>query len=196
MLPFVVNADDSVVSDYTYLSPENSTVNVSITSYGIPLHSIVNVLVSKCEQVETVDTGSRSILAKQISTNALSVCVNTIDPESGIKYMFLSVGSIANGHEIVHHQPLSHGLHAVLQAKFTHGMAVFVQAEIENQAGIQTVFTSDEIVIDHTAPVINVSSSGLLKETNSSIVRVILQYIAEDPESGIQYCEYCLGKFN
>jgi hypothetical protein len=42
----------------------------------------------------------------------------------------------------------------VIQGNFTHGMQVFIKAEIENHAGLKSVLRSKVLIIDHTAPLI------------------------------------------
>jgi hypothetical protein len=53
-------------------------------------------------------------------------------------------------------------IHDVIQGNFTHGMQVFIKAEIENHAGLKSVLRSKVLIIDHTAPFIQ-NMHGFIK---------------------------------
>jgi len=135
-------------------------------------------------------------MAQQISPDTVSICVPAIDLESGIKLISTGIGSVLDGLEIQSLRPVSSSLHDVIQGHFTHGMEVFIKAEIENHAGLKSVLRSKILTIDHTAPYIQ-NINGSIKYVlidNQTMVTVRSTWKSLDEESKIKYCEYCIGK--
>jgi hypothetical protein len=196
VLPFTVNADGSVVSEYTYLSQEQRTRNISVHVYDIKPHTKMIAKISKCSEFTIVKNGTGEIMAQQISPDTVSICVPAIDLESGIKLISTGIGSVLDGLEIQSLWSVSSSLHDVIQGNFTHGMQVFIKAEIENHAGLKSVLRSNVLIIDHTAPFIQ-NMHGFIKylsTVNQAMVTVMSTWKSVDEESKIKYCEYCIGK--
>ena len=196
VLPFTVNADGSVVSEYTYLSHEQRTRNISIHVYDIKPYTKIIAKISKCSKFTIGKNGTGEIMAQQISPDTVSICVPAIDLESGIKLIYTGIGSVLDGLEIQSLRSVSSSLHDVIQGNFTHGMQVFIKAEIENHAGLKSVLRSKVLIIDHTAPLIQ-NIHGFIKylsTENQTMVTVMSTWKSLDEESTIKYCEYCIGK--
>ena len=196
VLPFTVNADGSVVSEYTYLSREQRSRNISVHVYDIKPHTKMIAKISKCSEFTIVKNGTGEIMAQQISPDTVSICVQAIDLESGIKLISTGIGSVLDGLEIQSLRSVSSSLHDVIQGNFTHGMQVFIKAEIENHAGLKSVLRSNVLIIDHTAPFIQ-NMNGFIKylsTDNQTMVTAMSTWKSVDEESKIKYCEYCIGK--
>ena len=196
VLPFTVNADGSVVSEYTYLSQEQRTRNISVHVYDIKPHTKMIAKISKCSKFTIGKNGTGEIMAQQISPDTVSICVPVIDLESGIKLISTGIGSVLDGLEIQSLRSVSSSLHDVIQGNFTHGMQVFIKAEIENHAGLKSVLRSNVLIIDHTAPFIQ-NMHGFIKylsTDNQTMVTAMSIWKSVDEESKIKYCEYCIGK--
>ena len=196
VLPFTVNADGSVVSEYTYLSQEQRSRNVSVHVYDIKPYTKMIAKISKCSKFTIGKNGTGEIMAQQISPDTVSICVPAIDLESGIKLISTGIGSVLDGLEIQSLRSVSSSLHDVIQGNFTHVMQVFIKAEIENHAGLKSVLRSKVIIIDHTAPLIQ-NIHGFIKylsTENQTMVTVMSTWKSLDEESTIKYCEYCIGK--
>ena len=197
VLPFTVNNDGSVVSEYTYLSHEQRKRNISVHVYDIKPHTKMIVKISKCSKFTIVTNGTGGeIMGQQISPDTVSICVQAIDLESGIKLISTGIGSVLDGLEIQSLWSVSSSLYDVIQGNFTHGMQVFIKAEIENHAGLKSVLRSNVLIIDHTAPFIQ-NMHGFIKylsTVNQAMVTVMSTWKSVDEESKIKYCEYCIGK--
>jgi len=196
VLPFTVNTDGSVVSEYTYLSHEQRKRNISVHVYDIKPHTKMIAKISKCSKFTIVKNGTGAIMAQQISPDTVSICVPAIDLESGIKIISTGIGSVLDGLEIQSLRSVSSSLHDVIEGNFTHGMPVFIKAEIENHAGLKSVLRSNVLIIDHTAPLLQ-NINGFIKylsTENQTMVTVMSTWKSVDEESKIKYCEYCIGK--
>jgi hypothetical protein len=105
-----------------------------------------------------------------------------IDLESGIKLISRGIGSILDVVEIQSLRSVSSILHDVIQGNFTHGMQVFIKAEIENHAGLKSILRSNVLMIDHTAPLIQ-NIHGLIKylsTENQTMVTVMSTWKSSD----------------
>ena len=196
VLPFVVNIDGSVISEYTYMSQEQRTRNISVHVYDIKPYTKMIAKISKCSKFTIVKNGTGEIMAQHISPEAVSICVLAIYLESGIKLISTGIGSVLDGLEIQTLRSASSSLHDVIQGNFTHSMQVFIKAEIENHGGLKSVLRSNVLIIDHAAPLIQ-NTHGLIKylsTENETMVTVRSTWKSLDKESQIQYCEYCIGK--
>jgi hypothetical protein len=152
--------------------------------------------ISKCSKFTIGKNGTGEIMAQQISPDTVSICVPVIDLESGIKLISTGIGSVLDGLEIQSLRSVSSSLHDVIQGNFTHGMQVFIKAEIENHAGLKSVLRSNVLIIDHTAPFIQ-NMHGFIKylsTDNQPMVTVMSTWKSVDEESKIKHCEYCIGK--
>lgn len=197
LLPFALNADNSVITEYIYIFHENRRTNVSVCIYGIEPNTTVEITISLCSSIQYEDNKTNIILAQQISQNAISICVQTIDIESGIKLISVGVGSILDGLEIKSLYPIQSRLHEVIQANFSHKMKLYIKAEAENLAGLKTIFSSQPFIFDKTPPLIKEQKTTLEYMLSNNETVVILKSIWEvtDDESEILFCECCIGKF-
>jgi hypothetical protein len=83
------------------------------------------VKISKCSKFTIVTNGTGGeIMGQQISPDTVSICVQAIDLESGIKLISTGIGSVLDGLEIQSLWSVSSSLHDVIQGNFTHGMQV------------------------------------------------------------------------
>ncbi|XP_064646780.1 uncharacterized protein LOC135499763 [Lineus longissimus] len=80
--------------------------------------------------------------------------------------------------------------------KLIHNSSVYVTVIARNAAGLKKILLSDPIKIDKTPPVIHhvwdgTDKDGDIAHQDSSTVKA--QWSVDDPESGIEYCEYGIG---
>jgi hypothetical protein len=86
--------------------------------------------------------------------------LQAIDLESGIKLISTGIGSVLDGLEIQSLRSVSSSLHDVIQGNFTHGMQVFIKAEIENYLPIQysqyliVLSSSNDFQVDITVTIV------------------------------------------
>lgn len=195
--PYAMNADGSAITQYVYMLHESGKANASVLIYGTPHNTTVDFAISKCSRIKYNINTTEIISAQQISQDAISVCVQTIDLESGIKQINVGVGSIPNGFEIQSLYPLSSHLHQVITGSFSHGMKLYVKAEAENHAGLKSMFTSRYLVFDQTPPRISHNRTILeyVLTSNEKLVMVKSSWYVIDDESEVMYCEHCIGKY-
>lgn len=82
-----------------------------------------------------------------------------------------------------------------------HGSELFATAVVTNHAGITSVFRSELLTLDHTAPILKDLSVKLLDlkytpEKDSANVSFHAIWHTEDPESGVAYCYCKVGKLH
>ena len=66
----------------------------------------------------------------------------------------LGFGTTPYGYQLLTPYPIDGSNDEIVTLSASHGTPVYATAIAENFAGLQSVFISDKIVIDHTAPVI------------------------------------------
>ena len=198
-LPFLKNADKSVLSEYIYLVEQTDiqNVNVTIELNGVRKNATVYTNISKCSGLKITKLNTEAVIARQISQDEISVCVQTVDTESGIGKVSVGVGSIPHGLEILDMRPLPLHRHDVIKTNFTHGMTLFVSALVENHAGMSALFTSKPLAFDMTPPMITEGAVGAIYSNNTDDTTVVItaNWMVSDEESTVKTCEYCIGKF-
>ena len=195
LLPFAVNADGSVASEYKYLSKSDTHQNISITVYNLEPNSTIDIMLAKCSQSLFSQNKSNFISAQQISGDSIGVNIHTADLESGIQKVLVGVGTTEGGLEIQTLQPISSNFHDVIHGNFTHKMKIYVKAEAVNHAGLRSVFESTTITFDKTPPVIQQMNISLGHTDNNDMMVVVkATWNAVDEESSVKYCEFCLGE--
>ena len=85
-----------------------------------------------------------------------------------------------------------------------HGTTLYATAVVKNHAGLQSVFRSEKLVIDHTPPGIenvhvqviqgtDVAGNNSLAE-DETLVKLNISWNAVDDESGLKMCFVSVGK--
>ena len=137
----------------------------------------------------TVALETTALLTQQISSDSISVCVQTFDLESGIKQVLVSVGTTDGGHQIQTLRPFVSHLHDVIHGNFTHGMKIYVT----NHAGLQAYLKAPPLTFDRTPPKIQQINTSVDYTTQNKMIILNSIWKVEDEESEVKYCDYCLG---
>ena len=82
-----------------------------------------------------------------------------------------------------------------------HGAILHGTVIVENAAGLKSVFHSDEITIDHTAPIVDdigVDTELILNMTtldpDAAMMQFNVSWNVVDEESGVRFCFVSIGK--
>ncbi|XP_052073992.1 uncharacterized protein LOC127711868, partial [Mytilus californianus] len=199
VLPFARNSDGSLVTEYNFFSFETALKHFFLDIYGALKSTAMLISVSTCSAVDTEAQDNDIVIAQQISSDRISICVRTIDLDSGIKQVNIGIGSVNGGFELQTMKSAmssSHRMHDIVEANLTHGERIYVKAVVINHAGLQTEFTSSPFIVDHSSPIIQSLESSLLYVVdvqNDTTTSVHSRWQVIDDESDVKFCEYCIG---
>ena len=85
-----------------------------------------------------------------------------------------------------------------------HGTPLYATVVVKNHAGLQSVFQSEKLVIDHTPPGVDNVNVQVIQGTDmtgndslaedETLVKLNISWNAVDDESGLQMCFVSVGK--
>ncbi|KAL3857352.1 hypothetical protein ACJMK2_012028 [Sinanodonta woodiana] len=185
----------SFETELNFMSPYSGETTLTFYTEDENVTGALQIQLSKCTNMTLAPTFS-PLDIKQIGPDLISVCLKVWDPESGVKSVLVGAGTTKNGFQIQPLSPMPTENHIFLTVDVRHATPVYITAMTWNHAGILSIFTSDPIIIDHTAPVINnVTPSVKAKTENSSDgVDILVTWSAQDSESAVQFCYCGLGE--
>ena len=64
----------------------------------------------------------------------------------------LGVGTTPTGQQLKPFYPIDNSIDAVFMVSAAHGTTLYATVVVKNHAGLQSVFQSEKLVIDHTPP--------------------------------------------
>ncbi|CAC5378371.1 unnamed protein product [Mytilus coruscus] len=126
VLHFVRNSDGTLVTEYNFFSFETALKHFSLDIYGALKSTVMLISVSTCSAVYTEAQYIHTVIAQQISSDRISICVRAIDLDTGIKQVNIGIGSVNGGFElqtIKSAMSSSHRMHDIVEANLTHGFS-------------------------------------------------------------------------
>ncbi|XP_052073990.1 uncharacterized protein LOC127711866 [Mytilus californianus] len=198
VLTFARNSDGSLITEYNFFAFQMAPKQFSLDIFGGLKSTEMSINVLKCSSIITETKNIETISTQQISSDRISICVQAIDLDSGIKQVNIGIGSVYGGFELQTMKSAissSHRMHDIVEANLTHGERIYVKAVVINHAGLQNEFKSHPFIIDHTPPIFqNMESSLAYRDAvqNDTTTSVHSRWQVIDDESDIQLCEYCI----
>ena len=114
----------------------------------------------------------------------------------------LGFGSSPAGFQLKSMHPVDVGSDQIVSFTVAHGSKLYGTAIIENFAGLKSVVHSEEITIDHTAPILEdvavEAELGFNMSTldpEAAMMRLNVSWNAVDEESGITICFVSVGMY-
>ncbi|KAK3589123.1 hypothetical protein CHS0354_017089 [Potamilus streckersoni] len=195
LLHLAKNHNGSFETELNFMSPYTGETPLTLYTEDGNANGAMQIQLSECINMTLSPTFSPMDL-KQIGPDLISICLKILDPESGVKTVLVGAGTTKNGFQIQPLSPMPTENHIILPVDVRHGSPVYITAITWNHAGSQSIFTSDPIIIDHTAPVItNVTASVKAKTENSSDgVDILVTWSTKDIESAVKLCYCGLGE--
>lgn len=168
---------------------------ITIEVKGVFNHSAMYANLSECKSMLINENNDSALTVRQMSPSMISICINVIDPESGIQGVFLGAGTTPNGFQIRSLSPLSLINHVTINVNLPHGTPVYITAIIKNHAGLEKSFKSSKIILDHTPPFVTNTKASIMYNTihNDKSATVNMQWKVVDEESNLKICLYSLG---
>ncbi|XP_070573747.1 uncharacterized protein [Ptychodera flava] len=120
------------------------------------------------------------------------------DRESPIVDYMIAIGTVKGGTQLQEFRSVGRSSQvSVNDLSLTHGLPVYVTVVAKNAADLTAVFYSEPIMVDITPPDICCVGDGPnededLTHQTSSVISV--HWRVSDPESGIEYCEWAVGR--
>ncbi|KAJ8312798.1 hypothetical protein KUTeg_010171 [Tegillarca granosa] len=195
ILPTYFDFDGMLKSEYYFLSPFAGSMPISIEVKGVFNHSAMYANLCECKSMLINENNDSALTVRQMSPSMISICINVIDPESGIQGVFLGAGTTPNGFQIRSLSPLSLINHVTINVNLPHGTPVYITAIIKNHAGLEKSFKSSKIILDHTPPFVTNTKASIMYNTihNDKSATVNMQWKVVDEESNLKICLYSLG---
>ncbi|KAK3589130.1 hypothetical protein CHS0354_017096 [Potamilus streckersoni] len=189
---FAKNHNGTSETEFNFLSPYdgNTTFNIMMRNRN---NFDLKIQWFKCTNM-IFSPNMSSIDVNQVGPATISVCLRTLDPDSGIKSVLVGTGTTKYGFQIQPLLPMPSENHLVLPLTVPHGSPVFVTAMTWNYAGLMSTFTSDAITVDHTPPDIQNVTAKVEVENLSNTANIFVTWRADDLQSGIKMCYCGLGE--
>ncbi|XP_070573612.1 uncharacterized protein [Ptychodera flava] len=130
-------------------------------------------------------------------THSVSASWNILDTESPIVEYLWAIGTVKGGTQVQSFKSVGRSSHAFADdLLLSHGIPIHVTVTARNAADLRSVFYSQPMIVDVTAPNICCIKDGAhigkdLTHQTSSVISV--QWNVSDPESKVEFCEWALG---
>ncbi|KAK3094006.1 hypothetical protein FSP39_022824 [Pinctada imbricata] len=197
-IPFITTADGSSIGEFNFHPLEDEAYSITLIGDNICQHGgcVVNISLFKCEQ--KLDVISNGVRLTQIAPHRISVESRVHDTESGIRSLYVGVGTSKGGFQV---RPLSVATslnHLTVDVDLPHGSPLYCTVLAENHAGLRKSFSTDDaLILDHTPPRISNPQSIVIYDgpgTNGKyLVTVKLSWEVTDNESKIKTCACAFG---
>ena len=180
-------------TEYQYFPLSPGPQKVSLTSKGINFEKL-NTEIIYCKML--VENESDAIQLKQLGSSSLQVTTQIFDLESGKNVISISLGTTPFGQQILSDQHIFSNF-KIIDMNIPHNTTVFASVKVTNGAGLEKVFSSQALVVDNTAPVVDHLSVHLEDNSNNGTdVRLIGSFKVTDRESGVQACYFAIGNYS
>ncbi|XP_062573120.1 uncharacterized protein LOC134235054 [Saccostrea cucullata] len=215
-LPLLTNANGQVSTEYLFVAHLSGPVNISLSMTMSSVSEGLSFSLHVCNESRL---SSYPFRIAQISQTTLRFSMFIRDYESGIKKILLGAGTTDAGYQIRPLLPFPTGVYGTVQIDVPHNSSVYLNAIVENNAGLKSFFKSKPLVIDHTKPNISdlkidikykeyITINGTILEGNISnlslndtdevlinktFTTMELKWMSTDEESDILSCECAAG---
>ncbi|XP_060084327.1 uncharacterized protein LOC132563603 [Ylistrum balloti] len=164
--------------------------SLSVFARGLPKHTILDFTLSISDDVTVTGLTDNVVEVYQVSATELQINVDVMDKESGIKDIYVGVGSTRGGFQF---HPLIHVLSSyniLLPVDVPHRQTLHVTVIAVNQAGSRNHFHSSPVIMDHTPPIIsNATMTTTYREFgNQTLSKVRAAWDVIDEESPFTVC--------
>ena len=173
----------------------------------IVIHSVVLQMClqhSQSSDVNMKSTGLNATVTRQYlgPFDSVQTKWRTQDPQSGIKESLWAIGTVKGGQQLQTFRSVGLASHAANQdVDLHHGMEVFLTIVAINNVGLASILQPAPILVDFTPPEI----AEIVVESSTSRFDTSVLYLRSttvtaswngtaDAESGIDYCEWGIGK--
>ncbi|XP_061178129.1 uncharacterized protein LOC133186811 [Saccostrea echinata] len=215
-LRLLTNAKGQVSTEYLFMAHMSGPINISMSMI---MSSVSEGLLFSLHLCSDSKLSSYPFRISQISPTTLRFSMFVRDYESGIKTILLGAGTTDTGYQIRPLLPFPIGVDGTMQIDVPHNSSVYLNAIVENNAGLKSFFKSKPLVIDRTKPNISdlkidikyeehITVNGTVGGANNSnlsfndtdevlinktFTTMKLRWISTDDESDILSCECAAG---
>ncbi|XP_021374355.1 uncharacterized protein LOC110463804 [Mizuhopecten yessoensis] len=142
--------------------------SISVLAHDMPIYAEIDLTLLTSDDVTVTGQTNNVIDVQQVSTTELQINGNIIDAESGIRDIYVGLGSNRGGFQMYPLLHVSSSYNILLPVEAPHGQPVHVTITTVSQAGCWSHFHSRPVIMDHTAPII----SNTLMTTTFSVDEV------------------------
>ncbi|XP_070572874.1 uncharacterized protein [Ptychodera flava] len=185
-----------------YFTAASELSNVTIGSFGdksgIAIDEVQLFLTSEQEGTPSTSDPIQKHLRTDGKEFSLHASWDITDPESPIVNYMVAIGTVKGGTQLQDFRSVGRSTQVFIDdLLLTSGLPIYITVVAKNAADLTAVFYSEPIMVDITPPQLCCVGDGPnededLTHQTSSVISV--HWRVSDPESGIEYCEWAIGR--